>query len=130
MEHKDESYYRRVFANNLKSCLQEKGVTQKEVAEALGLSQGALSDWMSLRRTPGMDRVQRLAEYFGVEMSDLVEEPSVKNKYYVSKEFKKIEETIKSSPESIELHLSIEKLSAENKMLVQALVNNLLKGEK
>ena len=129
MEHKDESYYRRVFANNLKYYIQEKGVTQKEVAEALGLSQGGLSDWMTLRRTPGMDRVQKLAEYFGVEISDLVEEPSVKNKYYVSKELKKIEEKIKSSPESIELHLSIEKLSAENKKLVQALVNTLLKGE-
>jgi transcriptional regulator with XRE-family HTH domain len=130
MEHKDETYYRQVFANNLKHYIQEKGVTQKEVAEALNMSQGAFSDWMSLRRYPRMDAVQKLAEFFGIEKSDLVEDQSVKNKYYVGKEFKKLEEVMKTSPESIELHLSIEQLSPENKILVKALVDTLLKGEK
>ena len=130
MEHKDEAYYRQVFAENLKHYIQEKGVTQKEVAEALNMSQGAFSDWMSLRRYPRMDAVQKLAEFFGIEKSDLVEDQSVKNKYYVGKELKKLEEKMKNSPESIELHLAIEKLSDSNKAIVKALIDSLLKGEK
>lgn len=130
MEHKDETYYRQVFADNLKHYIQEKGVTQKEVAEALNMSQGAFSDWMSLRRYPRMDAVQKLAEFFGIEKSDLVEDKSVKNKYYVGKELKKLEEKMKNSPDSIELHLAIEKLSDSNKAIVKALIDSLLKGEK
>ena len=130
MEHKDETYYRQTFANNLRYYLQEKGVTQKELAEAVGLSQGAISDWMTLRRYPRMDAVQKLADFFGIEKSDLVEDRSVKSKYYVDSEFKKLEEQMKSSPETVELHLAIEKLSDSNKAIVKALIDSLLKGEK
>lgn len=130
MNCKDENIYnKQVFANNLKYYIQEKGVTQKEVAEALEMSQGALSDWMKLRTYPRMDKVQRLAEFFGIEKSDLVEDRSVKSKYYLHKEIKRLETVMVDSPESVELYLAIERLSDANKAIVKALVDSLLKGE-
>ena len=123
MEPKDELYFKRVFVQNLKYYLQEKGITKKELADALNVSQGAICDWMALRRYPRMDGMQRIAEYFGVEISDLVESHDVKSKYYTNKELKRFETMMKNSPESIELHLSIERLPADKKALVKAMVD-------
>jgi transcriptional regulator with XRE-family HTH domain len=117
----------KVFVTNLKHYIQEKGVTQKGVAEAIGVSQGAFCDWMKLRAYPRMDKLQKLAEYFGIEKSDLVEDRSVKSKYYLNKEIKGIEKKLGESPEAVELFLAIEKLSDEDKAIVKALVDSLRK---
>lgn len=130
MEHNDENIYnKQVFANNLKYYIQEKGVTQKEIAEVLGMSQGSISDWMKLRTYPRMDKIQMLAEYFGIEKSDLVEDRRVKSKYYIHKEIKSLATAMLDSPESVELYLKIERLSDSNKAIVKAFVDNLLKEE-
>jgi transcriptional regulator with XRE-family HTH domain len=131
MENKNENQYnKKVFVNNLKHYIQEKGVTQRGVAEALGMSQGAFSDWMQLRTYPRMDKIQKLAEYFGIEKSDLVEDRNVKNKYYLNKEIKGIEKNLGDSPEAVELFLAIEKLSDANRAIVKALVDSLNKEGK
>lgn len=130
MEHNDENIYnKQVFANNLKYYIQEKGVTQKEIAEVLGMSQGSISDWMKLRTYPRMDKIQMLAEYFGIEKSDLVEDRRVKSKYHLHKEIKSLATAMLDSPESVELYLKIERLSDSNKAIVKAFVDNLLKEE-
>lgn len=130
MEHNDENIYnKQVFANNLRYYIQEKGVTQKEIAELLGMSQGSISDWMKLRTYPRMDKIQMLAEYFGIEKSDLVEDRRVKSKYHLHKEIKSLATAMLDSPESVELYLKIERLSDSNKAIVKAFVDNLLKEE-
>lgn len=125
----ENNYNNQVFASNLKHYIEEKGVTQKDIADALGISQGSITDWMKLRTYPRMDRVQQLAEYFGIEKSDLVEDRNFKSKYYLHKEIKRIEGQMIDSPESVELYLAIERLSDANKAIVKALVDSLLKGE-
>ena len=63
-----------VFSRNLKRYLQISGKTQKEVAKDVGVSTGTFCDWVKGRSYPRMDKVQLLAEYFGVNKSDLVED--------------------------------------------------------
>lgn len=130
MRSKNENLYNsQVFANNLKAYMEMKGVTQKEVADAIGISQGAICDWMRLRNYPRMDRIQRLAEYFGCEKSDLVEERSTESKYFFIQDVKRLEKLMLESKETLDFHLAIEELSPENKELVKSLVYNLKKGE-
>lgn len=62
-----------IFANNLKFYVIKSGQTQSEIAAALGVSKGTFSDWVSGRSHPRMSRVQEIAEYFGIQKSDLVE---------------------------------------------------------
>jgi repressor LexA len=126
MRSKNENLFnKQVFVNNLKYYIQKKGVMQKDVAEAIGVSQGAFTDWMKLRNYPRMDKIQLLAEYFGIEKSDLVEDHSVTSKYYLHKEIKRLETKMVDSPESVELYLAIEELSNEDKAIVKALVDSL-----
>lgn len=130
MEHKDENIYnKQVFADNLRFYINKKGVTQRDVAEILGVSPGTISDWLRLRTYPRMDKIQMLAEYFGIEKSNLVEDRNLEEMYGLQTEVRELEQKMIHSSEALEFHLAIERLSASNKAIVKALVDSLLKGE-
>lgn len=62
------------FANNLKYYMELAGKKQKEMAAIAGVSAPTFSDWLNAKKMPRMDKVQRLANYFGIKISDLLEE--------------------------------------------------------
>lgn len=65
-----------IFAKNLKFFVIRSGRTQSQCAADLGVSKGTFSDWVSGRSHPRMDRVQQIAEYFGISKSELLENGS------------------------------------------------------
>lgn len=67
-----------VFASNLKRYMEVKGKTRNDISEALGISYFTVSDWVNGKKYPRMDKVEMLANYFGVQKSDLIEK-KVKN---------------------------------------------------
>lgn len=68
MEHKE------VFSRNLQRYMALNGKSRKEVCEALGYSYFTFSDWINGKKMPRMDKVEQLANYFGIKKSDLIEE--------------------------------------------------------
>lgn len=52
------------FHEQLKELRKMKGVTQTEVARILGVEQSTYAHYESGRRTPDLDRLKRLAEYY------------------------------------------------------------------
>lgn len=77
-----------IFSRNLKRYLENSGKTQKEVAAAIYVSTGTFCDWMKGRAYPRMDKVQSLADYFGINKSDLVEEVNIAKESISNKEQK------------------------------------------
>lgn len=63
-----------VFARNLQRQLELHGKTRKEVCSALGFSYYTFTDWVTGKKYPRMDKVEMLANYFGILKSDLIEE--------------------------------------------------------
>jgi repressor LexA len=63
-----------IFAKNLKRQMELKGKTRRDVCAALGFSYYTFSDWVNGKKYPRMDKVEMLADYFGVLKSDLIEE--------------------------------------------------------
>ena len=55
-----------VFSNRITSLRKERGLSQKEVAMSLGVSQALLSHYEKGVRECGLDFVLKCAEYFGV----------------------------------------------------------------
>lgn len=51
--------------------IREKGIKQKDLADALGISTGNISDWKSGRARPSIDVLEKLAEYFHVSIDYL-----------------------------------------------------------
>ena len=68
MEHKE------VFSRNLQKHMALNGKSRKEVCQALGYSYFTFSDWVNGKKMPRMDKVEQLANYFGIKKSDLIEE--------------------------------------------------------
>lgn len=52
--------------------LQSRKVTAYQVSKATGISQSTLSDWKKGRSVPKMDKMQKIAEFFGVSVEYLM----------------------------------------------------------
>ena len=65
--------HKTVFSENLKMYMALNGKSRKDVCEALGYSYFTFSDWVNGKKMPRMDKVEQLANYFGVLKSDLIE---------------------------------------------------------
>ena len=63
-----------VFASNLKRYMEVKGKSRNDISDALGISYFTVSDWVNGKKYPRMDKVEMLANYFGIQKSDLIEE--------------------------------------------------------
>lgn len=63
-----------IFAKNLQHYMNEKGKSRKEVSEAIGVSYYTYTDWVKGKKYPRMNMVEKLANYFGILKSDLIEE--------------------------------------------------------
>ena len=53
--------------NIVKELRKKKGIQQKELAIAIGVSRPTVSDWESNKKDPSGDRLKKLADYFGVD---------------------------------------------------------------
>ena len=63
-----------IFAKNLRYYLNLSGKTQKELAQIIGVSAPTMHEWCKGKKTPRMDKVEKLANYFGILKSDLIED--------------------------------------------------------
>ena len=77
--HTDAQKERDIFAKNLAQLLQQSGRTQADVVEDLGITASTVSDWVNAKKYPRVDKLQRLAAYFGVHISALREESKTLN---------------------------------------------------
>lgn len=65
-----------IFATNLKKYMDINQKSRRDVCEALGFSYYTFCDWVNGKKYPRMDKVEMLANYFGILKSDLIEEKS------------------------------------------------------
>lgn len=65
------------IGNNIKNIRKQKRLTQKQLADIAGVTDKAVSMWEQDRRDPRMGAIQRIADYFGISKSDIIEEPPI-----------------------------------------------------
>ncbi len=70
---------REVFAKNLTKYLNRFNKSQREMAEIIGVSPSTFNDWANGRKYPRIDKIEMLANYFGILKSDLIEDSSENN---------------------------------------------------
>lgn len=69
-----------VFSKNLQMYMERSGKTQKELAEIIGVTAPTFHEWVKGKKFPRIDKVQKLADYFGILKSDLIEEKLTEEK--------------------------------------------------
>ena len=63
-----------VFARNLAKYLHRSGKSQREMADIVGVSSSTFNEWMKAKKYPRIDKIELMANYFGILKSDLIEE--------------------------------------------------------
>ena len=63
-----------VLAKNLTYYVNKSGRTQKELSEMVGVATSTFNDWMKGKKYPRIDKIELLANYFGILKSDLIED--------------------------------------------------------
>lgn len=76
MSEKDANLLKTVFSGNLKRYMDRDKMNTADLANALSLPFSTVSDWVHGRKYPRMDKVQIIADFFGIMKSDLTEESS------------------------------------------------------
>lgn len=87
---------KQIFSRNLLHYLNMKNKSQKEVADTIGVSPQTFNTWCQGIALPRMGKVQMLADYFGIEKSDLIEDKSTQKQssYYLNDETEQIAQDI------------------------------------
>ncbi|MCR4563599.1 MAG: helix-turn-helix domain-containing protein [Clostridiales bacterium] len=66
------------FGNKLTEYRTEKGLTQSELGEILGVSNKAVSKWENGSAMPRLDMMSKITDFFGVSMDEFLDIPSGK----------------------------------------------------
>lgn len=120
----------KIFAKNLNNLLASRNKMQLEVAEAIGVSQQAFSTWCTGRNLPRMGKIQRLADYFGVQKSDLLEDKSHEDEhYYIDDAAREYARFLHDNPEYGVLFDASRKIKAEDIDIVRQLLDKFKEAE-
>lgn len=65
---------KKTMSNNLKRYLRINKVSRTQLSENLGISYSTISDWVNGKSYPRIDKIEMIANYFGINKSDLVED--------------------------------------------------------
>lgn len=62
------------MAKNLRYYIERSGKDRRELSEIWGFPYSTVTEWINGRKYPRIDRIEVMAEYFGILKSDLIEE--------------------------------------------------------
>ena len=62
-----------VFSSNLRFYMEKRNKSRNEVCEALNFKYTTFTDWCNGVKYPRIDNIEKLANYFGISKSDLIE---------------------------------------------------------
>ena len=70
----NKEWSKEVFAKNLTYYMENANKNQKEMAAIVGVSAPTFNEWLKAKKFPRIDKIEKLAQYFGILKSDLIEE--------------------------------------------------------
>jgi len=65
---------RKTMGDNILFYMTRAGIERRDFAKAIGVPYSSLTDWINGRAYPRIDKIEKMARYFGIEKADLVEE--------------------------------------------------------
>nr|DAL69710.1 MAG TPA: Repressor protein CI [Caudoviricetes sp.] len=63
-----------IFSKNLQYYMELHELNNKELSEILGVSESTVGKWLLRKSTPRMGVIEKLARYFNIQKSDLIEQ--------------------------------------------------------
>lgn len=69
---------KQIMARNIKRFMESKGVTNQQLCDALDFKYTTFMDWIKGVTYPRIGKIEAMANYFGCEKSDLIEDKKEK----------------------------------------------------
>lgn len=109
--------------------LKSKGLTAYKVSKDLGISHGMFSNWKAGRYTPKQDKIQMLADYFGVPLSYFYDEDApLEPSYYIDEEVAQIAQELHDDPNMRGLFKAARNLSKEDILRFKEIIEGYERG--
>lgn len=70
---------KQIMAKNIRYYMNKHSVSQTEICNTLGIKMPTFSDWVNAKTYPRIDKIELMANYFGISKADLVEEHTAKS---------------------------------------------------
>lgn len=71
---------KQIMAENIQYYMKLKGKTRQQVCNSIGVKYTTFTDWVKGNAYPRIDKIELMADYFGISKSDLVEEKYISSK--------------------------------------------------
>lgn len=62
------------YGNNIRRIRIERGLSQEELAQAVGVTGSAISRWESGQRQPNIEKLKKLSAALGVTVDELLQD--------------------------------------------------------
>ena len=64
---------KKIMGNNIQMWMDKRGLSRKDFAKAIGEPYSSVTEWINGKSYPRIDKIQKMADFFGIEKADLVE---------------------------------------------------------
>ena len=67
-------YNKSIFAQNLDTYMTATKTTRADICALLGVGKSTVASWCNAEKIPRMDKIEKMANHFGIKKSDLIEQ--------------------------------------------------------
>ena len=115
-----------IMARNIKRLMELKGKDRNEICKDLGFKYTTFTDWINAKTYPRIDKIELMADYFGVLKSDLVEEKEENaDSYYLNQDADEAAQFLFQNPEYKVLFDASRKVKPEDINFVAEMIERL-----
>lgn len=88
-----------IMAKNIKRLMELRGKDRNDICKDLSFKYTTFTDWINAKTYPRIDKIEMMANYFGVSKADLVEEPVEDEPYYLNEDARELAQFMCENPE-------------------------------
>lgn len=100
-----------------------KGVKDATVAKATGINQSTFTDWKTGRSVPKKEKLQKIADYFGVSLDYLMTGDDQNMPYYLNDETRDIAQFLFENPDYKVMFDAVRKVKPEDLAFIKELID-------
>lgn len=113
-----------IMARNIKRLMELNGKDRNDVCKDLGFKYTTFTDWINANTYPRIDKIEMMANYFGVSKADLVEEKD-DSEYYYDKKSAEMAQFLFDNPEYKVLFDASRKVKPEDIQFVADMIKRV-----
>ena len=118
------------MAKNILYYMDINGKTRQDMCDALGVKYTTFTDWVKGNTYPRIDKIELMANYFGISKADLVEEHTQESDtpYYLNEDAREMAQFLFDNPDYKVLFDASRKVKKEDIEKVKCMID-LMNGD-